>query len=82
MKMTSQEIEKMFRGRFVINNTTYDKNTFAPEFNFFDKMYQKAYSVKCNAIDYDKFKIEFLSDIVKNDIQTIRDEKIDEILKS
>lgn len=79
--MKAQELEKMSKGRFVINNTTYDKNTFAPQFNFFDKRYRKAYSVTCNATDYDKFRIEFLSDIVKNDIETIRDEKIDEILK-
>lgn len=79
-KMTNKEIEKIFKDRFVINNTTYDKNTFVPQFNFFDKRYRKAYSVMFNATDYDRFRIEFLSDIVKNDIETIRDEKIDEIL--
>ena len=80
--MKNEELEKMFKGRFIINLTKYDANTFAPIFNFFDKRYQKAYSVKCNATDYDEFRIKFLSDIVKNDVETIRDEKIDEILKS
>jgi hypothetical protein len=79
--MNKEEIEKMFNGRFVLSPTTYDHNTFAPSFNFFDKRYQKAYSIKMNATDYDKFRIEYLSDIVKNDIETIRDEKINEILK-
>ncbi len=81
--LTKSEIEKMFDGRFILSPTTYEHDTRGrlPLFNFFDKRYQKAYSIKMYASDYDKFRIEYLADIVKNDIEAIREEKIDKILE-
>jgi hypothetical protein len=68
-------INKQFQGRFIIYESTYEAYTFAPIRNFFDRFYEKNIQIK----DY-KGITECLIDYVKNDLPSVRDKKIDDII--
>jgi hypothetical protein len=70
-------INKQFQGRFIIYEVTYDAYTFAPIRNFFDRFYEKNIQIKDSGYNG---TTECLIDYVKNDLPSVRDKKIDDII--